>query len=128
MEKVEKIRPADEMYMKANKIIRDCEDCLIEVRNFEPEQYLTTESKDTLYEGFDRMKQIDELVTLLISLKEYGATMLERASVIKHSMVIAKTNALPLDWRKSEIDNDIQCLKNKYLCETTQAWFEEGEK
>ena len=128
MTQVVSIHPSKEMYGEANKIIRDCEKLSMDIRSFDPNKYLANGKRETVYEGFDPLKQRDEMTALLIAMKECGAPIIELACAVRHSMVIIKANDEVLDWRKSETDNDIPHLKEKYMYEATLAWLKERDK
>lgn len=59
----------------------------------------------------NEMGKISNLITDMTLL---GASDSEKARAVKHSMVVIDAEKHKLDYRQSEIDNDIQSLKNLY--------------
>ena len=57
------------------------------------------------------MGKISNLITDMTLL---GATDEEKARAVRHSMVVIDAEKHKLDYKRSEIDNGIQALKNKY--------------
>lgn len=66
---------------------------------------------------FNREQELDRISTLLIQMFTKGATELELARAIRHSMVIIDTKKYNLDWKQSEKDCGIEELRNKYISE-----------
>lgn len=63
---------------------------------------------------FDTQKQMGMVSNLITDMTLGGATRDELARAVKHSMVVIDAEKHNLNWRQSEIDNNIQELKNKY--------------
>lgn len=59
----------------------------------------------------NHMMDISNLITDMASA---GASDAEIARAVKHSMVVIDAEKLKLDYKQSEIDNDIPALKKKY--------------
>lgn len=59
-------------------------------------------------------KQMGMVSNLITDMTIKGATPAELAKAVRHSMVVIDAYKHKLDYRKSEIDNDIATLRNKY--------------
>lgn len=95
-------------------------------------------STSALFEGFDpkleyggkaegtykKMKntqnEMGKISNLITDMTLKGATNDELAKAVKHSMVVIDAEKHGLDYKQSEIDNDIAALKRKYQGHTTE--------
>lgn len=64
--------------------------------------------------GFHKQREMGEVSNLITDMTLKGATDDELTRAVKHSMVVIDAEKHNLDWRKSEIENDIPGLKEKY--------------
>lgn len=64
--------------------------------------------------AFDDQKQMGIVSNLIMDMTLGGATEEELARAVKHSMVVIDAKKHNLNWRQSEIDANLQELKNKY--------------
>lgn len=58
--------------------------------------------------------EMGRISNLITDMTLGGATDEEKAKAVRHSMVVIDAYKHKLDYKQSEIDNDIQALKNKY--------------
>lgn len=67
---------------------------------------------------FKRLKatglEMGKISNLITDMTLAGATDAEKAKAVRHSMVVIDAEKHGLDWKQSEIDNDIAYLKKKY--------------
>lgn len=67
---------------------------------------------------FRRMKntqtEMGKISNLITDMTLKGATESELAKAVRHSMVVIDAEKHILNYKKSEVDNDIKALKNKY--------------
>lgn len=118
--------PTDDKFGKV-KITRT--DPLKDLKGFDPKlsygaDKITIDPDGTehLYRAgheFKRLKatglEMGKISNLITDMTLYGgATDAEKAKAVKHSMVIIDAEKHGLDWKQSEIDNDIAYLKKKY--------------
>ena len=59
-------------------------------------------------------KEMGAISNLITDMTVLGASEEELARAVKHSMVVIDASKHKLDYKKSEIDNDIKSLKRKY--------------
>lgn len=64
--------------------------------------------------GFHKQKQMGSVSNLITDMTIKGADYDEIARAVRHSMVVIDAEKHHLDWKKSEIDNDIAGLKTLY--------------
>lgn len=64
--------------------------------------------------GFHKQNEMGRVSNLITDMTLKGASWDEIARATKHSMVVIDAEKHHLDWRQSEIDNDIPGLKAKY--------------
>lgn len=64
--------------------------------------------------GFHKQKQMGSVSNLITDMTIKGATDEELSKAVRHSMVIIDAEKHHLDWKQSELDNDIPELKTKY--------------
>lgn len=65
-------------------------------------------------EGFRKQMEMGMVSNLITDMTIKGANMDEIARAVKHSMVVIDAEKHNLDWRKSEIDNNIAELRLNY--------------
>lgn len=65
--------------------------------------------------GFNRNEQIEKIANLLLNISLKNGSKEDIKKAIKHFMVIIDAEKYQLDWKKSEKDNNIEELINKYL-------------
>ena len=58
--------------------------------------------------------EMGKISNLITDMTIRGATDDEKARAVRHSMVVIDAAKHKLDYKQSELDNDIQALKNKY--------------
>ena len=91
---------------------------LEKLKDFDPKELYRNdpEAKKTgsKGEGFQKQKQMGMVSNLITDMTIKGADWDEIARAVKHSMVVIDAEKHNLNWRKSEIDNDIAQLKAKY--------------
>lgn len=108
----------DKVHITATRKLKDLE-------GFDPKiQYATHHDKETdmYYDDNgrevkimkDTQKQMGVISNLITDMTIGGAKEEHLARAVKHSMVVIDAEKHKLDWRKSEIDNDIQELKTLY--------------
>lgn len=87
---------------------------LAELKNFEPKE---------AYRGYPGMKkmtpaqkqrQMGETTNLITDMTVAGAPIEDIIKAVKHSMVVIDAEKHGLDWKRSEKENDILALKQKY--------------
>lgn len=87
---------------------------LSELKNFEPKE---------AYAGYPGMKkmtpaqkqrQMGETTNLITDMTVAGAPMKDIIKAVRHSMVVIDAEKHGLDWKRSERENDILALKQKY--------------
>ncbi len=64
--------------------------------------------------AFDTQKQMGIVSNLIMDMTLGGASEEELVRAVKHSMVVIDAEKHNLNWRQSEIDANLQELKNKY--------------
>lgn len=91
-------------------------DSLDELKDFSPDYYQLPESAPPVDQahGFHKQKQMGSVSNLITDMTIKGADEHEIARAVKHSMVVIDAEKHHLDWKQSEIDNDIPGLKTKY--------------
>lgn len=70
--------------------------------------------KETTGIRFRKPKQMGSITNLITDMTMMGAPTEEIIRATKHSMVVIDALKHNLDWRQSEIDNDIASLRKKY--------------
>jgi len=87
---------------------------LRELQNFDPKEE---------YRGYEGMKkmtphqkqvQMGVVTNLITDMTVANAPLEDIAKAVKHSMVVIDAEKHNLDWRRSEKENDIRALKEKY--------------
>ena len=90
---------------------------LKDLTDFDPKTDYSTEGKTgvrLLAKGAATQRQMGEISNLITDMTLKGATELEIARAVKHSMVVIDAAKHKLDYRQSEKDNGIAELKKKY--------------
>ena len=64
--------------------------------------------------SWDKQKQMGNVSNLITDMNLKGAPTSEIIKAVKHSMVVIDAEKHNLDWRKSEIDNDIKSLRKQW--------------
>lgn len=94
----------------------ETKDILPELKDFRTSQYeLPKDAPEVSGKtGFQKQNEMGRISNLITDMTLKGANWPEIARAVKHSMVIIDAEKHHLDWRQSEIDNDIAGLKEKY--------------
>ena len=71
-------------------------------------------NKEIVGDGFQEQKQMGMISNLIMDMTLAGAKPEELVRATKHSMVIIDSEKHNLDWRRSEKENNIKALKEKY--------------
>lgn len=78
------------------------------------------------YAGYDGMKEMKntqnemgKVSNLITDMTIKGAKNSEIAKAVRHSMVVIDAEKHHLDYKQSELDNDIKLLKKRYMLHTT---------
>ena len=74
-------------------------------------------------DGFNKGKEMGSVSNLITDMTIKGATDQELERAVRHSMVVIDAEKHNLDWQKSERDNDIANLREKY-----QSWYDDNGK
>lgn len=90
-----------------------------EIVNFDVSMYAVKDETSPLYfvdkeRGFDKSAEMQRIRNLITKMVIQGTTKQEIARAVKHSMVVIDAEKLHLDWKRSELDNDISGLMEKY--------------
>lgn len=64
--------------------------------------------------GFNKQREMGIVSNLITDMTLKGATIDELVPAVKHSMVVIDAEKHNLDWRQSEIDNNINALKKRW--------------
>lgn len=65
-------------------------------------------------DGFDTQREMGEVSNLITDMTIKDAPMEDIIKAVKHSMVVIDAEKHQLNWKQSEIDNQIKTLKKKY--------------
>lgn len=65
-------------------------------------------------DGFNTQTEMGKISNLITDMTIKGATDEELARAVRHSMVVIDAEKHQLNWKQSEVDNNITELKNKY--------------
>lgn len=85
------------------------------LKNFNPKDYKFKDPNAKGITAGGKQMQMGITTNLIADMSfRDGVTADEMARAIKHSMVVIDSYKHHLDWKQSEIDNDIQGLKDKY--------------
>ena len=83
------------------------------VQDFDPMGYVT-EDETKLLSEHDALKELNNISDLITDMLLQGASVVELVRAIRHSMVLLKAVEYKLDYKESEIGNDIAFLRKKY--------------
>ena len=84
------------------------------LKNFDPkEEYRGYPGMQKITEPM-KQKQMGIVTNLITDMTVIGAPEKDIVKAVKHSMVIIDAYKHELDWKRSEVENDIQALKEKY--------------
>lgn len=86
------------------------------LKDFDPKEIYGGKLKGTFKQMTKQNTQMEmgKVSNLITDMTLGGATPDELARAVRHSMVVIDAYKHKLDYKQSEIDNDIQALKNKY--------------
>lgn len=90
---------------------------LAELQEFDPKREykayegMTEVKKDR---SWDKQKQMGSVSNLITDMTLKGAPTRDIIKAVRHSMVIIDAEKHNLDWRRSEVDNDIKTLKKTW--------------
>ena len=85
--------------------------------NFNPkEAYKAYEGMERVKDGvnFHKQTEMGKISNLITDMTVLGAPERDIVKAVKHSMVIIDAEKHNLDWRRSEIENDIGALRKEY--------------
>lgn len=101
---------------------------LKELEGFEPKITYSTEGKTgvSLMKKSMVQKQMGMVSNLITDMTLKGAPTGEIAKAVKHSMVVIDAYKHKLDYKQSEIDNDIPTLKKRWQGYTDESGKEKG--
>lgn len=101
---------------------------LRELEGFEPKITYSTEGKTgvSLMKKTMVQKQMGMVSNLITDMTLKGAPPGEIAKAVKHSMVVIDAYKHKLDYKQSEIDNDIPTLKKRWQGYTDESGAEKG--
>lgn len=87
---------------------------LEELVGFDPKEKYKAGPNTRLMSEHQKQRQMGEVSNLITDMTLHGASNDELARAVKHSMVVIDAVKHKLDYKRSEIDNDIAALKKKY--------------
>ena len=89
---------------------------LKDLKDFDAKTEYSTEGKTgvRLMKKGEKQREMGTVSNLITDMTLRGATDEELAKAVKHSMVVIDAEKHQLDYKQSEIDNDIPTLKQKY--------------
>lgn len=101
---------------------------LKELEGFEPKIEYSTEGKTNvrLMRKSEVQKEMGMISNLITDMTLKGAPDSDIAKAVKHSMVVIDAYKHKLDYKQSEIDQDIATLKKRYQGYTTEEGKEKG--
>lgn len=89
------------------------------LKGFEPkDMYAYTPGMKVMKKGAETQTQMGRISNLITDMTIKGATADELARAVRHSMVVIDAAKHRLNYKQSEIDNDIPALKKKYQGKT----------
>lgn len=98
-----------------NGVVVNSEPMLPGLKNFDIEmEYGDHEGNRIMKKGRQQQNQMGRVTNLIGDMGIFGATNPEKEKAIKHSMVVIDAVKHRYDWKKSEIDNEIDGLKRTY--------------
>lgn len=90
---------------------------LEQLRDFDPKEVYAAYDgmpKTSAENGFRKQLEMGKVSNLITDMTLKGAPTDDIAKAVKHSMVVIDAEKHNLDWRRSEQENDIQLLKEKW--------------
>lgn len=101
---------------------------LKDLEGFDPKVEYSTEGKTgvKLMSETYKQKQMGEVSNLITDMTLKGAPESDIAKAVKHSMVVIDAVKHKLDYKQSEIDNDIATLKRRWQGYTDETGAEKG--
>ena len=85
------------------------------LEGFDPKaEYPYREGMRVMKDGTQKQTEMGKISNLITDMTLKGATEPELAKAVRHSMVVIDAPKHKLDYKKSEIDNDIAYLRKKY--------------
>lgn len=84
------------------------------LKGFDSKSYKIPDGDTTTKRMKDTQKQMGEISNLITDMTLKGATSSELARAVRHSMVVIDAEKHGLDYKQSELDNNIRSLKEKY--------------
>lgn len=101
---------------------------LKELEGFEPKIVYSTEGKTNvrLMKKSEVQKEMGMISNLITDMTLKGAPDSEIAKAVKHSMVVIDAYKHKLDYKQSEVDQDIATLKKRYQGYTTEDGQQKG--
>lgn len=85
------------------------------LKGFDPKDaYPYREGMHVMKDEQERGLEMGKVTNLIMDMNLYGATESDLTKAVKHSMVVIDAYKHKLDFKQSEIDNDIAALKKKY--------------
>lgn len=103
--------PTKNQSIKTSKPLKDLE-------GFDPKEYYKAypgmKEVGPKSDGFHKQQQMGKVSNLITDMTIKGATEAEIARAVKHSMTVIDAEKHNLDWRRSEQENGIAQLKEKY--------------
>lgn len=101
--------------LKPNEIRINARPSLKGLENFDPKmEYPEREGMKYLQKGPATQRQMGEISNLITDMTLKGAPDEDLAKAVRHSMVVIDAAKHKLNYKQSEIDNDIKALKDYY--------------
>lgn len=85
-----------------------------ELKDFDPKDAYPEREGMRYMTKSDTQKQMGEISNLITDMTLAGADQKDLAKAVKHSMCVIDAEKHKLDYKRSEKENDIESLKNKY--------------
>ena len=99
--------------LKSNKINVEAKKYYDELANFDPKSYKLPDSAPPVLNA-TKQREMGNVTNLIADMTAQGATKNDLIRAVKHSMVVIDSEKHHLDYKKSEKDNEIRKLKEKY--------------
>ena len=87
---------------------------LTDLKGFDPKTEYGGRKKGTFRLMKNTQNEMGVISNLITDMELRGATEKDLAKAVKHSMVVIDAEKHELDYKQSEVDNDIAALKRKY--------------
>lgn len=87
---------------------------LKELKDFDPKIYKFADPNAPGIKSQTKQTEMGKTTNLIADMQIFGAPSEDIAKAVKHSMVVIDSEKHHLDYKKSEMDNDIQLLKQRY--------------